>query len=130
MFCHSEVFAYTDKHLSFLYTLLWHMFYPSSFALVSLHHSAHCHSSRRGRCLTVCYPIVRAHLTYHTHMIVRTEPLLPIHHFFQHHVLEMLYVHLVNAGGRWETEVVRKRLGETSQQPTPEYLLYLQRTHP
>lgn len=125
MSSHSELFSYT---ISPSYT----HYYDTSFtflpgALVSLCQSSDCHACQHslkkvggGGALTAYYLIVPAHLTHHTNTyasIRRTEPLLPIHHLFHHHELGMRFVPSENAGGRWETEAVRKRWGETSQKP-------------
>ncbi len=93
------------------------------------HHASHLTvmpagtaSRKRVGVLTTYYLIVPAHLTHHTNIhtytsIKRAEPLPPIHHLFHHHELGMRFVPSENAGGRWETEAVRKRWGETSQKP-------------
>lgn len=138
MSSHSECLSHTVSFLAHIITAhvllfclqLW--FHCTSHLTVMPAGTA---SRRRGR-LTVYYLIVPVHLTHHTHTHTphRSEEQShsSIHRSFHRHELGMWSVPSENAGGRWESEAVRKRWGETSPAATSSPRLttsYISNTH-
>lgn len=110
-------------------------------ALVSLHQSSDSHACWHSLKKKGAFDCVLSHCPCssnpshtHTHTPHRSEEQShsSIHRSFHRHELGMWSVPSENAGGRWESEAVRKRWGETSPAATSSPRLttsYISNTH-